>query len=172
MSGIIGDNTGRGTGLIKAAGGGAWTFLQEVSASDDATITVGSSALLSSTYDVYKIFVTEMLGATDSVHCHMRVSVGGAVQTGSYHYVIARTYSGSSGWSFNVDESSGELYKFMGGDIGNATGEGHNGEITILSPAATGYTGVYAISMAKDASVSAQFVHGWGYYSGATTAVE
>jgi hypothetical protein len=53
MSGIIAQNVGRHTGLVKAAegGGGAWTLISTATASSDATISFTSG--LDSTYDEY-----------------------------------------------------------------------------------------------------------------------
>ena len=52
MSGIIADNVGRNSGLMKApSSGGSWTKISSVTASSSATISFTSG--LDSTYDVY-----------------------------------------------------------------------------------------------------------------------
>ena len=52
MSGIIAQNAGRHTGLIKAAGGGgAWNLIQTLTASSSATLDFTSG--FDSTYDEY-----------------------------------------------------------------------------------------------------------------------
>ena len=59
MTGIISDNVGRPSGLIKAGSvaGGAWTKIKEQTASESATISFvdgTSDVVLDSTYPIYK----------------------------------------------------------------------------------------------------------------------
>ena len=58
MTGIISDNVGRTSGLIKAApGGGAWTLIKSITASSDSTISFvngTSDVVLDSTYPIYR----------------------------------------------------------------------------------------------------------------------
>ena len=58
MTGIVADNVGRPSGLIKAAagGGGVWTLIKEITASSDSDISFvngASDVVLDSTYPIY-----------------------------------------------------------------------------------------------------------------------
>ena len=155
-------------------GGGAWTFLQTVTASDDASVTIGSSSLFSSTYAVYKIFFNGVVPATDSQTGNIRVSIGGAVKTDAYYTRVSmRTYSGGTGWSNTVSESSTQLDRFFGTSVGSSTGESTNSEVTIYNPASTGkYKLITTHGANVDASKSATMNIDIGFYNNSTAAVD
>lgn len=154
--------------------GGAWNFLQTVTASDVASVTIGSSSLFSSTYEVYKIFFNGVVPATDSQTGNIRVSIGGAVKTDSYYTRISmRTYSGGTGWSNTVSESSTQLDRFFGTSVGSSTGESTNSEVTIYNPASTGkYKLITTHGANVDASKSATMNIDCGFYNNSTASVD
>jgi len=167
-------SSGAGAGAVfeDAAGGGAWTYLQTVTASDSGTIEVGSAALFTSTYEVYKVFFNDVMPASDSQTGDMRVLIGGAAQTDAYYTRVSmRTYSGATGWSNTVDETATQLDRFFGTSVGNATGEGNRSEITIYNPAGTGYTMINTHGANVDASKSATMNIDCGFYNNSTAAV-
>ena len=57
MSGIVAQNVGRTSGLVKAsAGGGAWTLIKSITAASDSDIDFvdgSSDVVLYSTYPIY-----------------------------------------------------------------------------------------------------------------------
>ena len=89
MSGIIGDNVGRSSGLVKAASGGAvpdWERISHQTASDDTEIDFTS---FSADYIDFKIMATKYVQASE-VDLYFRLSVGGTFQDGAndYHYTF------------------------------------------------------------------------------------
>jgi hypothetical protein len=89
MSGIISDNVGRSSGLVKAAAAGAvpdWERISHQTASDDTEIDFTS---FSSDYIDFKIMATKYVQASE-VDLYFRLSVGGAFQDGAadYHYTF------------------------------------------------------------------------------------
>ena len=71
MTGIVAQNVGRTSGLIKAAsgGGGAWTSIKTLTASDDATLTFtngSSDVVFDSTYPIYLFKFINIDNATTS----------------------------------------------------------------------------------------------------------
>ena len=71
MSGVVAQNVGRPSGLIKAAegGGGAWVEIKSITASADSTISFvngTSDVVLDSTYPVYCFQFIQMHPASAS----------------------------------------------------------------------------------------------------------
>ena len=105
MSGIITDNLGRSSGLVKAAsGGGAWNFISDTTVSAASTVTVNSG--IDSTYDLY-MFVMQMTSDTDSQDWTMQFEADGAVDTDSdYRYDIVNGYTTSTSLQHTKDNDS------------------------------------------------------------------
>jgi hypothetical protein len=66
------------------AGGGSWTFLSTVTASNAATADVETT--FSSTYDMYAIVVTGLTPGNTTDGWYSRLKVGGSYQTTNYSY--------------------------------------------------------------------------------------
>jgi len=73
MSGIVGDNTARASGVIASAGGGAWEYVATVAASGGATVVY--EAMVSG-YD-YRFEVNDVVPSSDGVDLMFRVGVAG-----------------------------------------------------------------------------------------------
>ena len=105
MSGSVGDNTARASGVIASAGGGAWNFISST-ALDAATITVTG---LDSTYDKYQFVLSNVHVDTEhsgSQHVYARAIQGGSpVAGGSYEY--GATDIQSNGSSLNAYYDTG-----------------------------------------------------------------
>ena len=160
-------STGAGLsqGFEAVAAGGAWTFLQEVTASDDATILVGNSTLFSTTYEVYKIFYNRLVPITDSVDGNIRLSVGGSVQTGSYKYAYKRMYGGGGSPTNVVSTSATQLDQFLGNSMSGDADHGSWGEVTLIDPASTAFhKQILSQAVAFDASANAFWSYGSGLY--------
>ena len=157
MSGIVGSKFNiRGSGLVgslgtdgqhmlssgagksnvfeDAAGGGAWTLINAQTASDDTEIEFTNSHF-TSTYDVYKVIVSNMIPATDDTSVNMRLSQGGSYDTGS-NYEWGNVYSVPKAHSAQ-GEASHTYHVLSTNYIGTATGETWNGEVTVFNPIAT-----------------------------------
>ena len=86
MSGIIAQNVGRHTGLMKAPeGGGAWNFISKQTASSSATISFTSG--IDSTYKEY-LFTFNNIHASTQAHFQVNFSI----DSGS-NYNVSKTTS-------------------------------------------------------------------------------
>ena len=87
MSGILAQNSGRHTGLVKAAsgGGGVWNLIQAQTASASSTISFTSG--IDSTYDEY---VFKFINIHPS-HASTRFSFNGSIDAGSNYNVTKTT---------------------------------------------------------------------------------
>ena len=94
MSGVVGDNTVRASGVIASAGGGgAYTFVASATADGSASLDVTTG--IDSTYDVYLITVSNFHLDTDGMDINLLMSVGGSFIT-STDYRYANTWASSS----------------------------------------------------------------------------
>ena len=77
MSGIVAQNVGRSSGLLKTveAAGGAWTLIQTITASSDATISFTSG--LDSTYDEYCFQFVNIHPSGDNKNFQFNASIDG-----------------------------------------------------------------------------------------------
>ena len=127
---FTGTVTGTNQGLV---------LLQTVTASDDATVTVGSSSLFTSTYKTYQIHVLNAHPATDSVEFRCRISTGGSVQTGSaYEYTRRQTIHSNS--SITNRGSTSDALVPLAESLGNGANESHSGILTLYNPTETTFT--------------------------------
>ena len=149
MSGIITDNIGRSSGLIKAVSvaGGTWTLLTSVTASGETSIVIGG---FSSTYKKYRLEIEGMTPSVDNVSGYLTVSAnadGSSPVTSNYAYEKCFSFTGNSNnayTSYNAD-SDGNWQIISG--LGSASGEG--GDFTFMFNEVTNAT--------KEPSI-----YGWG----------
>jgi hypothetical protein len=117
MSGIIAQNSGRHTGLVKASsgGGGVWNLILTQTASASATISFTSG--IDSTYDEYVFTFNNIHPATDGVNFQFQ----GSTNTGSTYGV---TMTSTSFQAFNNESgaSDNSLSYRTGADIAQGTG--------------------------------------------------
>ena len=143
MSGIIAQNVGRHTGLVKAvAAGGEWTLISTITASASATISFTSG--LDSTYDEYCFKYIDLHPATDNTEIQFQVSTDGG---SSYGVAITSTsfqgYNNEAGDSQNVayytadDLAQGTGYQNLTNNVGNANDESVSGTLYLFIPSST-----------------------------------
>ena len=116
MSGIIAQNVGRHTGLVKASsgGGGAWTLISTQTASASSTISFTSG--LDSTYDEYIFKFYNLHPSADQPHLQFQGNAsGGSGYNETINSIFFESYHA---------ESDGEavLEYTAGGDLANGTG--------------------------------------------------
>ena len=92
MSGILAQNSGRHTGLVKASsgGGGVWTLIKTLTASSSATLSFvdgSSDVVLDGTYDEY-VFKFINIHPSDA---STRFSFNGSIDAGSNYNVTKTT---------------------------------------------------------------------------------
>jgi len=116
MSGVVAQNVGRRSGLVKApeAAGGAWTLIQTITASSDATISFTSG--LDSTYDEYCFQFVDIHPSGDNENFQFNASL----DSGS-NYNIAKTSAYTQGEHNEADSSTFIGYK-TSMDLAQGTG--------------------------------------------------
>ena len=120
MSGIIAQNAGRPSGLIKAAegGGGTWTEIKTLTASASATLSFvdgTSDVVLDSTYPLYCFRFINIHAATDN----QLFQFNGSIDTGS-NYNVTKT---TTFWrAYHAEDDSSGIGYDTGGDLAQGTG--------------------------------------------------
>jgi hypothetical protein len=119
MTGIISDNVGRPSGLIKAAagGGGVWTLIKTLTASSSSTLSFvhgSSDVVLDSTYPIY---VFKFINMHPSAH--IEFAFNASIDTGS-NYNVAKTTTTVASWHAENGASGGISY--IDEDLANGTG--------------------------------------------------
>lgn len=134
MTGIITDNIGRSSGLMKtAAAGGMNTLISTTTVSNDDTLSITG---MDSTYSRYIITITDLIMETDDVKLYAQPIIGGAIKTDAYHPYAqySRISDGGTGGSSDTD---GTFWQINVSGVGNASTEHYNSTITIYNPSST-----------------------------------
>ena len=116
-------------------GAGGLVLLQTVTASDDATLTVGSSSLFTTTHKVYILHVINAHPVTDSQEFRCRLSKGGSIISADYEYTRWQTIHNSNPGTTRGSNSDDHVN--LAESIGNANDECHNMVLTMYNPAET-----------------------------------
>ena len=91
-----------------------------------------------SAFKNYKIIGSNVHTETDNINMNLKFMSGGSVLTGSYHRsCYYKIESNSASIAIVVEQTDTEFAKVLGQQIGNATGENANFEITLYDPLAT-----------------------------------
>jgi len=153
---------------------GDMVLLQTVTASDDATVLVGNSSLLTSTYRTYKIFGSNIHNATDNAHGEIRVSTASTVHTSNYASCRQWLHETSGNWQTGVGSASNNRFeKFWGQSLGNGTGESSNLELTLHDPASTdNYKYILCQTVNTDLSPEHAMQFSFGCYDSGQAAVD
>ena len=129
-------STGAGSApAFEDAGGGEWTKLSHVTASNDATVVFNSS-LITSTYQDYKVVYSNIHAASDRQIFNLRVSVDNGTNITNVDFVH-RSFK-PDGNVASLGESNEADFRLHGNETsGNAAGESLSGFIEIFDPSAT-----------------------------------
>ena len=104
MTGIISDNQGRASGLVKAAaGGGAWTLIETQTASGSSTLNFTT---LSTDYKDFKMIGSGITAATNVSFPRVRYYVSGSVITATDYMWSCRAYDIENTGGQSMDGSS------------------------------------------------------------------
>tara|TARA_R100000656_G_scaffold119121_1_gene92958 strand:+ start:501 stop:1118 length:618 start_codon:yes stop_codon:yes gene_type:complete len=119
MTGIVAQNVGRTSGLIKAAsgGGGVWTLIKTVTASSSATITFingTSDVVLDSTYPTYVIKYINVHPSNQS-SLTMNLTIDGS------NWNVSKTTTCIE--CYNWENGSTPVLAYRDLDLANGTGE-------------------------------------------------
>ena len=179
MSGIIADNVGRHTGLMKApSGGGAWTKISSVTASSSATISFTSG--IDSTYDVYCFKFYNMHPATQNVDLVFNGSTDGGsnynvTKTSSYFYATHSEADdiASSDYEADRDLAQSTAFQEIASLIGNDNDQSGSGSLFLFSPSDATYVKHFIANSnsARASSVRSRNQYVAGYFN-TTSAID
>ena len=145
MSGIIADNVGRASGLVKAAGGGgAWNLISTFT-SDGSDATAEFTSGIDSTYKVYVFDFINIHPETDNVAFTLNFSEDGGSnylvqkQTACWGWYHSESGGGENGgWNRGVPEQT-TAYADIDGELGNDDDQSISGRIILYDPSDTTY---------------------------------
>ena len=144
MSGIIAQNVGRHTGLVKAAGGGgAWNLIQTID-SDGSDATMDFTSGLDSTYDEYVFLFNSLHPEHDGRAFEFHASTDGGssygVATTSHVFQSEHTEDDSGAqvrYRTNVDAAQSTDPINLANSQGGAADEAGSGYLHLYAPSST-----------------------------------
>ena len=127
---------GAGSQPVFAAAGGAWNLIEAQTASSDSLIEfVGQ---FSATYDIYKIFATNVQGSDDTQPIYLQWRQSGSYLTSTYRYACGGFQDDAT--VKHVGSTSASFINLSRDGTGNASGETQSFEITLCDPLGTDNT--------------------------------
>ena len=151
MSGIISQNAGRTSGLVKAAAaaGGVWTLIKTITASGDSDIAFvdgSSDVVLDSTYPIYCFRLINIHPSEDD----KTFLFNGSDDTTSHTYDITKTTTFWSayheeggttgmGYSTSADLAESGNYQRLFDGLGTDNDQSLSGELWLYNPSSTTY---------------------------------
>ena len=180
MSGIVGQNTLDGSGLIKSPeGGGAWNFIKKLTASGDADLSFVNGTddvVLDSTYKTY-VFTFNNIHP-ESV---FMLTFQGSTDTGSSYGVTAtttfvrsqQTEAGASagvGVDASMDLAQSTSFIYLGRPLSTDNDASLSGTLTIFNPSSTTFVKHYMYNN-QVMGTYCQNAFGAGYFN-TTSAVD
>ena len=145
MSGIIAQNVGRHSGLVKAAGGGggAWTLIETIT-SDGSDATISFTSGINSTYDEYCFRFINIHPETDNKTFAFNVSIDSGsnynvAKTTTFFYAIHTEDDGTTQVDNdpNKDLAQGTGIQPLTATHGIGNDEGLSGELYLFAPSDT-----------------------------------
>ena len=145
MSGIIAQNSGRHTGLVKASsgGGGVWNLIETLT-SDGSDSDLSFTSGIDSTYDEYVFKFINMHPETDQAYFTFQCSTDGG---SNYNTTITstdfRAYHAEDGsatalqYSAAFDQAQGTSFQPITQEIGNDNDQTASGTLQIFAPSST-----------------------------------
>ncbi len=185
MTGIISQNLGRPSGLIKAtAGAGAWNLIQEQSGSGSSTIAFTSG--IDSTYPIYVFKFMSMHPSSEQELVMDFSSDGGSTYDKLYSTTFFRSAHNDAGTDGSVvyvtsrDLASSGSRPFLSVPIGTESDNSCSGEMYLFDPSNTTFfkhfltkTNIYVADGSDAGSYSQNsFVSGYAKTTSAINAVK
>ena len=144
MSGIVAQNVGRRSGLVKApeAGGGAWTLIQTIT-SDGSDDTISFTSGIDSTYDEYCFKFINIHSETDNRHFSVGFRDGStdydATKTTSLFYARHKEDDSATAFAYEAsnDIAQGTGFQYLYWDTGSDNDQAANGYMYLFAPSDT-----------------------------------
>ena len=145
MSGIIADNSGRHTGLVKASsgGGGVWNLIQTLT-SDGSDATLSFTSGINSTYDEYVFKFINIHPETDSTDLSFQANaVGGSGYNETITSTFFRAYHGDDdggatlAYYGTLDQAQGTGFQALCENVGNDNDSQLSGYLHLFNPSST-----------------------------------
>ena len=169
MSGPVGDNTARASGVVASAGGGgSWNLIKTLTASGDSTLSfVNGSAdvILDSTYNAYCFTFSNIHGSI----INYELTWNGSTDTGSSYAVSKtmfanRTWKCSGGSGAPTDDTGASLYQStavapMNNSLGIDADECCSGQLWLYSLGSTIFRKMYNTHTLN--THSSDCIYGW-----------
>ena len=176
MSGIIADNSGRHTGLVKAASaGGVWNLIETLTASSSATLSFTSG--IDSTYDEYVFKFINIHSSESNKQFRFQANVAGG---SGYNETVTNTYfrafhqedDGAATLTCDTgrDQAQGTGFIEIISDIGNDNEDNGCGTLQLFAPSDTTFV-KHFISTSSGGYTAARHVFVAGYFN-TTSAID
>ena len=121
--------------VFAEAGGGAWNFIATQTASSSALIAFDTDEI-TSTYDIYKVFIYGLIPAVDDKELHIQFSKSGSYITSGYRWgagFAGDNDAGGGAMSATGHNNAGDIQITRNG-MGTGTGEHLNLEFVLWNP--------------------------------------
>jgi len=179
MSGIIAQNVGRRSGLVKGpeAAGGEWTLIQTIT-SDGSDATISFTSGIDSTYDSYCFQFVNIHAETDDATLKFNGSDDGGssydiAKTTNFWDAYHREDGGAAAMGYRVaeDAAQGTGVATLWRNFGNDADAGSSGYLYLFNPSSTAFV-KHFISVGVVASSGTYLVHNFmGGYLNTTAAI-
>ena len=165
MSGIIGSNTGRASGLIKAAGGGDYVKLATGAVSNTARTLI--DGYFTATYDTYMYVLQGLGGQGGAVDFEISLNRSGSeVTSAEYDVQMYRAWNGSSvGAAAPSGKAAPYRHLYLGNDAdGTQIKQANNMILWVFDPLLVGTTDRYSSWIWQGTSAGGTSVgqYAWG----------
>jgi len=187
MSGIIAQNSGRHTGLVKAASGGGdavWNLIKTYTASSDSTLSFveGTDGVDFTAYDEFVFKFNNMHPETDSVGFQFNFSTDtgsnyNVTKTTTFFTTQHREDDLGTGFEYvlGLDLAESTSYQRIVDDVGNDNDQCFSGTLHLFSPSDTTFVKhfIYTGNEVVQNDISKQnFVAGYGNTTSAVDAIQ
>ena len=153
MTGIVSQNVGRASGLIKAvSAGGTWTLIKTLTASSDSSLDFvdgTNDVVLDGTYPIYLFKYINLHPANDLVDFQVNFRDGGS----SYDATKTSTVFGALqledgsaqnvSYSTSYDLAQGTGIQFLASEVGNDNDQSVSGYLYLFAPSDTTFVKHY-----------------------------
>jgi hypothetical protein len=183
MTGIVSQNVGRTSGLIKTvSAGGTWTLIKTLTSGgsdDDLSFLNGTSdVVFDATYPIYRFSFINIHPETDDTRVTFQVDTG---TNTNYNQTITSTVfrayqneggTGSGlGYRTAIDQAQGTAFQAISESLGNGNDESASGELFIYDPTSTTFAKHFMAKMQNYSNDSESINTFVGGYVNTTTAL-